>query len=884
MATPGASGAQSLAATRLARQNKRIAAAEAALNGPPPPAPAAEKPRQARAKGKQWKPFDFSTDSVAPDNFAEGVPVSRINVFRAPSHDDASSRPMSRMSTVTTDTAVSENGLQEATHDDAGFQLITGKKKKHTALDAYEHPSSHHTQATVEAPFDKREIHQVFGNELPGPEFIEQTPGTSEGQVQFLQHPNGDIAAHQWSISAFQWQNIGHFSNIRKKIEGQLAGDTLKGETADLTLQKNTLAYFHTLAKQREAKVMDLQFGLKEIQALMPDFRIAAQTTPPHLPPPKRTMVSTLNARASEYEEPPQTAVFAPRLSLPSAPRAMEEQLNTLQPSQQKTASQWASFDQSWSATQSQHAQSQYRPRQEDPFYDNYYAAHPTCPHPYAPTPQPVQANHYGAASAYPGYGNMNFTFQYPARAPTSYQDSFAESQTQFYGGGQYQGQGVANSMYNHTAPSVTLPQLQRYNSFGNTLQQQRVVPQTPRGNISHGTERPHPASDPPPLPATNSAILAALPKPVAPLQSRAAMREHLVGLGDKAKERSLSQANIARTVTYESFPGQAGEEEGEQIGDQKADVPLLQSNSSALSSMLPTATPFDPRSDGYFPTLAPQHRRDPSSQVIGSSSDYLKNSSPDTNWESKGVTRYEIQTPPGLSGVSKPRIQDFRGPFFTEQSDWLQRSLDEALSEEDKKALYHEDLKGWWTDNNRFGRQEQAFQDIMESNKPSRESSIGNKDILSRILHGRKASSHLPLADFGPIGRPSTTSAGKRKEGTKEINQDLSRMLFAVAENLASYVSGSEEARRPHFQRWVQPPVWCIDSSATGNDSFYDRNPVQAPATSRPGGEKPTVPDLQFADFSSPLAGGVSVVSDEGVSLATSEAPKIDRFNLGGW
>lgn len=69
------------------------------------------------------------------------------------------------------------------------------------------------------------------------------------------------------------WENIGQFSNIRKKVEGQLASDRLKGETAHQTLQQNTLAYFRTIAKQREANAMGLPFGAKEIQAAMPHPR-----------------------------------------------------------------------------------------------------------------------------------------------------------------------------------------------------------------------------------------------------------------------------------------------------------------------------------------------------------------------------------------------------------------------------------------------------------------------------------------------------------------------------------------------------------------------------------------------------------------------------------
>lgn len=44
---------------------------------------------------------------------------------------------------------------------------------------------------------------------LPGPEFLEQKSGTKEGQVVMIQEPNGAVTAHQWSMSAGRWMNVG---------------------------------------------------------------------------------------------------------------------------------------------------------------------------------------------------------------------------------------------------------------------------------------------------------------------------------------------------------------------------------------------------------------------------------------------------------------------------------------------------------------------------------------------------------------------------------------------------------------------------------------------------------------------------------------------------
>ena len=44
---------------------------------------------------------------------------------------------------------------------------------------------------------------------LPSREFLDQKSGTKEGQVVMIQEPNGSVSAHQWSMSAQRWMNVG---------------------------------------------------------------------------------------------------------------------------------------------------------------------------------------------------------------------------------------------------------------------------------------------------------------------------------------------------------------------------------------------------------------------------------------------------------------------------------------------------------------------------------------------------------------------------------------------------------------------------------------------------------------------------------------------------
>lgn len=218
---------QSIAAAKLERQNKRIEATNAALTAQAMP----EKHKQStRTRNKAWKPFDFATEAHAID-----LPAveSRVNAFRMPSQSSSLSRPVSRISSHTQDSSYTESERHDSSAflESDDFQVFTGRKKGRPSASAFHEKSTQHT-ATVEATFSKRDITEVFGNELPGPGFMDGNIGSMDGQLQFIQHPNGDVSAHQWSTSRFFWENIGQFSNIRKKIEGQLAADRLKGETA----------------------------------------------------------------------------------------------------------------------------------------------------------------------------------------------------------------------------------------------------------------------------------------------------------------------------------------------------------------------------------------------------------------------------------------------------------------------------------------------------------------------------------------------------------------------------------------------------------------------------------------------------------------------------
>lgn len=265
-----------LADAKLRRQQQRIIDNDAAL--------LATKSKPGRKAKTDWKPFNLANSS--DDNFSMSDSAESRNptpfdvhakIFKpsaTSSRDNSPSRPFSMHNPVKSASKLPILLPADDGDDGGDFQLVTGRKMRPLprpalALNAYESKSADKLH-TVAASFDKKQINEVFGNDLPPPEFVQSVPGLQNGQVQFVMHPNGDVAAQQWSIEKFQWTNIGQYSNTRRRREGLLAAQRLKGETEQQSLMQNTLAYFRAVAKQCEATTMGLTWGPKDNNAYLP--------------------------------------------------------------------------------------------------------------------------------------------------------------------------------------------------------------------------------------------------------------------------------------------------------------------------------------------------------------------------------------------------------------------------------------------------------------------------------------------------------------------------------------------------------------------------------------------------------------------------------------
>jgi hypothetical protein len=848
--------ALSLAAAKLERQKRRIEEANAALSTQ---FPSEKKKQAARNRGKVWKPFDFATElNTTTHTPIAHAPVveTRVNVFRPPSQGASLSRPVSRISTNTHNSTASESERYDSQFlESDDFQLFVGRRKSRPAVTTFdEKPSAQN--ATVEATFSKRDITEVFGNELPRSGFMDGNPGSADGQLQFIQHPNGDVSAHQWSASRFGWENIGQYSNIRKKIEGQLAADRLKGETAWQSLQQNSLAYFRTVAKQREANVMGLPFGAKEIAACIPDTRppSAAPTGPRRITSKVEMPERPENMMPRQEYHASQTGMINSDVTAGPSPKSA---LDPLPQTQSRLSQPSSRFDPSLNFTPTSRANVR-----EDPFTATNSAGDVYRPQ-YKTQEQSAQHPHYQ-----PWLNPMSYAYVPPwLGANIGYQTPYArltytEMRSQYdLATTSSQGFSLSHRDSSHQqtreefARSVNQLAFQRP-SFPGKLQSQPSSSNHPAPLTNSTAE--HAVS------ATGTQSAPVQPKTAAPLESRTAMREHVMKMGEQAKERTKSQANIGRTVLYDPFQDQT------QKNPTPSEPPKQETPATSISqgetlghfpslglSMIPGLSAFSGNGQDPFPTaLAPSVKLPPRNaseraaplkgwltQTSELSECDLRDSSPDREWGRRG--REDSQEP----SMSTRRMSSFK--------QWDTEQLDE-----------------WLWSGNKFARQEDFHQRIMAT------------DALSiRRTHSTNPSTK-PIAP--PIGTPSRfklpspiapprSQSPTRHSPTPQSNILTNRLLVPVLENLASYVQGPVEKRRDYFCPWVKAPEWAVDRGANGNDSFFDSQWGQPPA--RVGRDPRYQPlprglDVRFGNFDAPRGG----------QTVAMPLPGLDRrFGYGG-
>ncbi|KAK4555434.1 hypothetical protein LTR86_007731 [Recurvomyces mirabilis] len=838
----------SLAEAKLDRQNARIQQAEAALT-----APLVSK-RSEFDRGSLTQPAANKISGIVAMTqdrkaaaYGASEPEVRINTFRAQTRDSSLSRSMSSLSQRTTATHVSDNTPLES----SGFQVFTGRrgKKMSGQLNAYE-DKPEQKQTTVEAPVDTREIYEVFGNALPGTDYIQQNLGAKSGQLQFLQHPNGDVSAHQWSMDRFVWENIGQFSNIRKKIEGLLAADRLRGETAQHTLQHNSLAYFRAIAKQREAMSMGQHFNAADMLGHLirlnndeggvkgsthDNARTEPDTTanPSELSQSAQTSYEVASSSQHHYGAPQQYHYPSyPPYEMPPAYTGYSH------PAYGNYGSNYGFGYHTW-----QPGQMQYNPRADrysnsffggrdmTPSHDSAYA-HEAMRHIISEIPShqvtyPSRAAHIASASQ-----ALNYDYHFPPVESTA-QPCQAQSSRKA---------SFQQAVEQHLAAAAASSDASRAQAC--------KPPSDPHAQPTRTSGQTQP---PPPPPAFRYSTDAATSSSLEAGNVRTKMREHLAKLSDQAKERSMSQSNI-RTVLHDPF-----RTEGEDVPPQMAtrsqpdkNTVLALKKTVANPSGLPPRLFESARDEGATRRLQTRSVESTATAEIANT-----HSSPESRWSRQGtdVTPQIQSGPPKLYGPS-PRPEGYTGHTIEALTNYSEaKRLDKAAERPTKKS-YERRINEWCLNGSTFARHEELFNTIKAAD-------AAVEDVLPSKT----------LSLLAPIGTPARKdSIQDNVTVTAQQKCDAhTRMLILVWENLASYVQGPAEKRRDYFSQWTQAPEWTIDRN--DNTTFFDNNWVQPPlrigrdprhrqvqSESTSGGDvsdggRQGVESVRFGGFSSPTA-----------------------------
>ncbi|GAB1734631.1 hypothetical protein NU195Hw_g1934t1 [Hortaea werneckii] len=856
----------SLADAKLARQFKRNEKAEATLT-----APFTER-QNSRGKNKIWKPLDLSAEASRDEG---GVLLSqadsRVNDFRSITRDSSLSRSLSSLSQHTSGTLQSESGRER--HDSTaaeggGFQLITGRRgrKQNRQLDSqlnlYE-VKPEERQKTVEAAPDTKEIYHVFGNPPPPPAHLDTNPGSVNGQLQFIQHTNGDISAHQWSSSSFEWQNIGQFSNIRKKIEGQLTSNRLKGETAYQTLQQNTLAYFRTIAKQKEADVMGLPFGPKEIHQLMPELRAMQPTAVT----PKKSITAS--------EAP------IPRQPLPEANIEYSEDHSYAAESHHQMGNGHPHYYESYPAYTGgyggypfntnhhyqyggqmySHPSAELRydrhvgpqsfdsMKTQDPFYldassSTYHARRGNASYAadvYNQRPGPASYTSYPHSLA-AAHKQVNVNYYHQSVPPELALLNEEKRQKGYFGGASNTQDGPEDTKGRLRGSAASWDGLRAPSSS-------RVNEHVVGGDALFGAEGNRlqaPARDacrPSPgyltadrdTSSTENASSAKRSKAVTPLStSRSAIKDQLYKISDQAKERNLSQSNI-RTVLFDPFR------------------PSTDTDNSAQSTVLSKQAASELKRTVANPSGLPPSAQKQEQPLYEFESSMRRNAVDLGHiGDARNGNPRRPQAPSEnsfLAGLREAQARGKRAPLYGRGVHLGEMDIE---TEADRKFLRDHgprigreyDLKAWWSNGNTFSRHEELYQSLIKAS-----------ELVPPSVLPAPATAASTFASLDKSSPDEEAAAS----GSSLSRDSMTRMLIPVLENLSYYVEGPV-AERDYFSRWAEPPEWAIDHSPSGNKSFYDKEAWGQPPVRigrdpryRPLPMEGELAGLRFGGFGSP-------------------------------
>jgi hypothetical protein len=755
-----------LATARLERQSKRIID-----NDPTIPLSKLADPKTTRSRlPRHWPDIDrpdSSDGDTSRTSRKEGPMDVHAKVFRPGSRDSSVSRSR--------EPPRAPSAMLSA--DDRDFQLVTGKRTKPASrpaigLNAYEVKVDDKSSA-IAVSFNRQEISEVFGNNLPPLSYFQGNVGNKDGQVGFAMQPNGDISAQQWSKSAYQWFNIGHFSNSRRRTEGTLASHRLKDENELHSLLQHSLCYFRAVAKQHEASSMNLPFGSKELQAYMPKIpidRIARKVavTPSAAETPTR---AESEHQLPEKRQQARTSSLGPKLE-------------------------------AWVQDQDSRVRSKHE--------------FSTAP---AVAPSPIDLSVFrefrplvAATSAVP-----TSTFSSSSQGLSALNNlSFGA----FSAGKNYDA--VDNSFVS-PGPQESASTRPVTNEFSPYLSSflPKVAPQT----VTSHLHAPVPSLD------LSTFLKKTQPYTASPGQTTVSTQRNftkacLDKIFNAATSRSLKTGAGTRTVLHDPFQSQSPSMPA--VAKQELD---LKHHDIAWSS-----TPIGEATSDFIGQASSPTESD---DIPFDSRD----SEPDFTPKSRTMEFIDINLPhmttEELAIYSRPSPQNFNGPFFMGSPD---------VPCEASRKSHEQELHDWFYSGLTIAeRQDDHFRYI-------------------KTAHNQAGINTQSMTNLGPIGTPPVRSMSSKSRESEPFNETTTRLFLSMHETLSQYTRGPPEQRRGYLAPFYDPPEWCIDKSANGNNSFFGEDWSQPPERiSRDSRYRPLPYESKFVAYDGRGVGATGIRSSNG-------------------
>ncbi|PSK53972.1 hypothetical protein B9Z65_7778 [Elsinoe australis] len=742
---------QKYAAEKLRRQNERITQSEAALEDI-----MKSKSAGRTSRANKWKPFDFREvreESPFRDDeiSARSTPTPfdvHAKVFQpTPLPGSRNDPQFSHLVKMNTNVAASQE-LQ-----------WTAVRPKMASFSAYQNKDENHIPKMT-TTYSKRDVNEVFGNDLPSPSYCSTHAGSKNGQVQFCVHPNGDVSAQQWSESHYQWVNIGQYSATRRKTEGQLATSRVKGETEILALQQNTLAYFHAVAKQREAEVMGIAFGPKDVQACMPNLNLRRASATETAQPP----ANAPTAPAAHYK----TAI-KPGIALPK----------------QKNESRLTSPDLDTStaaASPIERLQRKGEYLQQLVDTQGRFGSLTFGSMPYTSTPEFSATDHHGTVPK--DYHGVVLP-QHPGTVP-AYVKTYPHS---FEATGSGTGQAI------NTYPSLSSSR----HSAGASQGLNAAVPMNADAYEEH-------------LGFTRPSIRDAFTKLYDQSSSRSSYSgdkmvmqepekgEQPIPLGQHTYRQSVLQAyhqlhqqqqfQEAEPLMYTRTPGKLPTTQG------------LPRGSSFTGSLRDLATDSEP--DDYYP---------PSSQrtyQLHHNEAYLLTEPPTP----QHLDNNSIHSTPAHSTIPGTDL-----PYLTDYDRNLKSWFFNRINFERQQEFYNEIMSS--SANNTPTRRSKSRAAGTPGVIGPPPVSLASQNTSSSSMERHDSS--LGTSASPPSATANTTEEAKAKAEPEQKKEDTTRMLIPMLDNLRDYVQGPMSKRRGHWAPFVPPPEWAVDKGMNGNLSFFE-------------------------------------------------------------